>query len=57
MIHQGGHGKWRGEVPVNGKSSPWLGSAIAAKCWVLVAEDRIRPLVEAGYVITGVTRR
>lgn len=55
--YQGGHGKWRAEVPINGKSSPWLSSRLAAKCWLLVREDRLRPLVEAKTQIIGVTRR
>jgi len=57
VIFQGGHGCWRAEIPLNGKSSPWLDTRLGAWCWLLVAEDRLRPLVEAGYVITGVTRR
>lgn len=57
LVHLGGHGMWRAELPTNGRSSPWMRSEAAAKCWQLVREDRLRPLVEAGYVITGVTRR
>lgn len=54
---QDGAGHWRASARYSGKYSPWLSSRVAAKCWYIVQEDRVRPLVEAGYKITRVTTR
>ncbi len=54
MIWQGGQGLWRACLYRNNKCSPWFMNRISAECWVSIAEDRLRPLVDAGFDITGV---
>lgn len=54
-IYKGGHGKYRAVIHMNNRYSPWFISEISAKAWAIIQLDRITPLLENGYKITGVT--